>query len=137
MTNEAMIIRLQGKNGIFRTENEAVLFKNHVTKKNMVDTWKSIHKELGKMLKDGEVRVDIIESIHYNRSDKVRLIIRRWENMVEYRPITRFNDFSDITENKFTTQKQQLDYTIKILQSHFMEIVGEIPENESIFAQSL
>jgi len=135
--NQAMKITMSGKEGMFQTEKYVYFHKQHETTLSMVDNYKGLRKELGKMLKQGDVQIDIIESTDYNHNSKVRLIVCAWDIRVEYRPITPQKDFSDITTYKFTSQKAQFDYVIKTLQSFGLEILGELPEETSLFTESL
>lgn len=130
-------IVLNGNNGVFTTNNTLIIFRKYITTNEMKDSLKAIRSKVKKMLKAGDVSIDIMEMVNYNRSDKVRLIVRRWGFKAEYRPITVFGDFSDVTEHTFENERQQLGYIMRNIESLIMEIIPDMPENKSFYAQEL
>lgn len=125
-------IKLDGRNGKFQVEQTIRLWQEYIREGEIDETIKAIRSEINKMLKNGDVLIDFAEmecSPGYYTRWTTRLIVKTWENIVEYRPITSIGDFSDITEHKFTTKQQKMAYTIRILKSLICEI---IPENEIV-----
>jgi hypothetical protein len=130
-------VQLSGKNGIFRTENNLIIFAEHVEVKRFADELKAIRSEIKKMLKSGEVMIDLGAMVEYETNYTNRLIVRRWDCECEVRPKTRFNDFSDIVTYKFTSDAARLNYIMKFIESLAYECFeNDIPE-KSYFAQTL
>jgi ribosomal protein L30E len=131
-------VQLSGKNGIFRTENNLIIFADHVTTTRLEDELKAIRSEIKKMLKSGEVMIDLGSMMDYNTNYTNRLIVKTWDCECEVRPRTRVNDFSDITVYKFTSDAARMNYIMKFIKSFVYECFeNDIPEEKSYYAQTL
>ena len=130
-------IVLNGKNGVFRTENRLNIFAQHVESKSFTEEMKAIRAEIVKMAKRDEVSIDLNELVDYSTHSKYRLIVRRWDLELEVRPITRMNDFSDITTYKFTSESERMKYIMNFIKGFATELFeNDIPE-KSYYAQTL
>jgi hypothetical protein len=130
-------IQLSGKNGIFRTENNLIIFADHVEVDKLAGELKAVRSEIKKMLKSGEVMVDLGTMVDYNTTYSHRLIIKTYCLECEVRPKTKIHDFSDITTYTFTSETIRINYIMNFIESLAMECFeNDVPE-KSYFAQTL
>lgn len=133
------VILLDGKNGMFRTENSLTLFQDHVTELRIKEALQSIKKLAKEMTKHGEIHMDIMESVNYSRSSKFRLIFgRNWNGItVDFRKITPQGDFSDSTIYTFTTERSMYAWIMKFVEQEIRNTFTIIPEERCLYLQSL
>lgn len=131
-------IELDGKEGLFRTQKSVSLFLGHTVKVELEHDLKIIKKEITKMIKAGECRIDLFTmDKDCRRTDKIRMIpVARWtgEFELDYRVCNGY-DFSDSKVYNFTSLVQMVNYVMKELTKFIDETMGELPEDRSWYQQ--
>lgn len=134
-------IKLSGKNGIFRSENDLTLFSQHLTVEKVDDYMKAIRAEIKKMSKYDYVTIDLgaeTSFSEYTAEWSNRLIVQKYDLVCEVRPVTVLGDFSDTIEHTFDTEQKRLNYVINFIKSVVYEANdNNIPTEESDYQRTL
>jgi hypothetical protein len=136
-------IQLEGTEGIFTVEKKVSLFLTHTTKETLKDTLQGLKKEVAKFVKNNTTCTITLLSMDAtcHSTDVVRMFPSssdwRGEFVLDYREVTRFNDYSDSKEFHFMDERALIKATMKKIADHITQIMGELPENQSYYSQNL
>lgn len=135
----SVIVTIDGKNGMFRSENSVTLFRQHETKKTIDEKIPMMIKEMKKMLKQGEIRIDVLSmNADYNRYDEYRWIMHSgWNHPTLDSRKFNGHDFGDREEVTYEKESFMFKEFTKKFTQVVKYILGELPEDQTLYGQEL